>query len=75
MSIEDSKITFVITEKLKYIRASIHQKPSEFFAYPIDQKLCIVTHLKVYLYQTKSLRNDEKTVTCQLYQTSQGSFT
>ena len=36
------------------------QKPLEFLAYPIDQKLCIVNHLKVYLDKTKSLRNDEK---------------
>ena len=60
MSIEDSKVRFTITEKLKHTRAGTHQKPLEFLAYPIDQKLCIVTHLKVYLDKTKSLRNDEK---------------
>ena len=60
MSIEDSKVTFVITEKLKHTQAGRHQPPLEFLAYPIDQKLCIVTHLKVYLDKTKSLRNDEK---------------
>ena len=60
MSIEDSKVTFVVTETLKHTRVGSHQKPLEFLAYPIDQKLCIVTHLKVYLDKTKSLRNDEK---------------
>ena len=29
-SIEDSKVTFVITEKLKHTRAGTHQKPLEF---------------------------------------------
>ena len=60
MSIDDSKVTFVIAEKLKHTRAGTHQKPLEFLAYPIDRKLCIVTHLKVYLDKTKLLRNDEK---------------
>ena len=60
MSIEDSKVRFTITEKLKHTRAGTHQKPLEFLPYPIDQKLCIVNHLKVYLDKTKSIRNDEK---------------
>ena len=60
MSIEDSKVRYTITEKLKHTRAGTRQKPLEFLAYPIDQKLCIVIHLKVYLEKTKSLRNDEK---------------
>lgn len=46
MSIADSKVTFVITEKLKHTRAGTHQKPLEYLAYPIDQKLCFVTHEK-----------------------------
>ena len=61
MSIEASKVTFVIIEKLKYTRlAGRHQPPLQLLAYPIDQKLCFVTHLKLYLDKTKSLRNDEK---------------
>ena len=59
-SIEDSKVRLTITEKLKHTRAGTHKKPLEFLAYPIDQKLCIVNHLKVHLDKTKSLRNDEK---------------
>ena len=59
-SIEDSKVRHTITEKLKHTKAGTHKKPLEFLAYPIDQKLCIVNHLKVYLDKTKSLRNDEK---------------
>ena len=58
-SIEDSKVRLTITKKLKHTRAGTHKKPLEFLAYPIDQKLCIVNHLKVYLDKTKSLRNDE----------------
>lgn len=60
MSTEESRITFVITEKLKHTRVGTHQKPLEFLAYPIDRNLCIVTHLKEYLAKTTPLRNDEK---------------
>ena len=60
MSMTDSKVMFIIFEKLKHTRAGVHQKPLEFLAYPINQKLCILTHLKVYLEKTKMLRIDEK---------------
>ena len=60
-SIEDSKVRFTKTEKLiKHTRAGTHQKPLEFLGYPINQKLCIFNHWKVYLDKTKSLRNDER---------------
>lgn len=60
MSIDDSKATFVITEKLKHTRAGTHQKPLKFLAYPTDRNLCAVTHLKAYLDKTSALRKDEK---------------
>ena len=60
MSIADSKITFVISETLKHARAGTHQRPLEFLAYQDEQNQCIVTHLKVYLDKTKTLRNAER---------------
>lgn len=60
MTIDESKITFVVTEKLKHTRPGAHQKPLVYLAYPTDKKLCIVTHLLEYLKRTYKLRGKSK---------------
>ena len=60
MILEDDKVTFLITEKLKHTRIGTHQKPLEFLAFPHDKKLCIVSHLKEYLQKTGNVRGPEK---------------
>ena len=39
MIIDENKITFVITEKLKHTRPGAHQKPLIYLAYASDKKL------------------------------------
>ena len=56
MTIEDSKITFVIVDKLKHSRPGVHQQPLVFVSYPIHKNLCVITYLLEYLKRTSSLR-------------------
>ncbi len=60
MSIDQSRVTFIITEKLKHTRVGAHQEPLQFLAYPTDRNLCIVTHLTEYLQKTSTLRGVNK---------------
>ena len=49
---------FVITEKVKQSRVGTHLKPVEFLAYPEDEKLCVIKHLREYIKKTQVLRGD-----------------
>ena len=60
MTIDQSTVTFIITEKLKHTRVGAHQEPLQFLAYPPDRNLCIVAHLTEYLQKTSPLRGDNK---------------
>ncbi len=55
MSIDQSRVTFIITEKLKNTQVGAHQEPLQFLAYPTDRNLCIVAHLTEYLQKTSTL--------------------
>ena len=60
MVVNEDKVTFLITEKLKHTRIGSHQKPLEFMAFPHDKRLCIVNLLKEYLQRTANIRGQEK---------------
>ena len=47
-------------EKLKQTKSSKHMLPLKFKCYPTEPKLCVVTHLSIYLKKTKCLRKSSK---------------
>ena len=53
---EDEKITFLIPTLLKTTTRKQHLQPIELFEYHQDQSLCVVTHIRLYLDVTKSVR-------------------
>lgn len=56
MSQTDTTCTFVITQNVKQSRPGTKQPVIMLEAYPIDERLCVVTLLKEYLGRTTSLR-------------------
>lgn len=56
MSQTDTTCTFVITKNVKQSRPGTKQPVIMLEAYPIDERLCVVTLLKEYLSRTASLR-------------------
>ena len=56
------KYVFTIGEKLKTTKPGRHLEPIELVAYKQDESLCVVSHIKRYLYITKELRGHN----CQL---------
>ncbi|CAB3998599.1 Pro-Pol poly [Paramuricea clavata] len=60
MTMEETKITFLIADKLKHSGPGVHQQPLVFMAYVADQKLCILTYLQEYLKRTSPVRGDNK---------------
>ncbi len=55
----DDSFEFVLPEHVKQSRPG-HQPPSIMLkAYPADKSLCVFTHMKEYLKQTKPLRGAE----------------
>lgn len=50
------KIVFTIRDKLKTTRLGKHLVPIELLAYPRDESICVVSHLKQYIACTKSIR-------------------
>lgn len=55
-----SRCVITYSDKHKTTRPGFHTKPSEICAYPHDRKLCLVDHIRRYLYLTASLRKDDK---------------
>ena len=50
------QIVFTIGDKLKTTRPGKHLAPMELLAYPRDESICVVSHLKQYIACTKSVR-------------------
>ena len=50
------KIVFTLGDKLKTTRPGKHLAPIELLAYPRDESICVVSHLKQYIACTKSIR-------------------
>ena len=50
------KIVFTIGDKLKTTRPGKHLEPIELLAYPRDESICVVSHLKQYIARTQSIR-------------------
>ena len=56
MSQTETTCSFVITQNVKQSRPGTKQPVIKLEAYPIDERLCVVTLLKEYLSRTASLR-------------------
>ena len=50
------KIVFTIGDKLKTTGPGKHLAPIELLAYPRDESICVVSHLKQYIACTKSVQ-------------------
>ena len=50
------KIMFTIGDKLKTTRPGKHLAPIELLAYPRDESICVVSHLKQYIARTQPIR-------------------
>ena len=59
MQVLPGKIVFTIGEKLKTTRPGKHLEPIELLAYPQDESLCVVSHLKQYIKYTEQLRAEQ----------------
>ena len=58
--VSDTELIIPIMEKIKQTKPSNHMLPLKFKGYPTESKLCVVTHLSIYLKKTKSLRKSSK---------------
>lgn len=56
--LQSQKCTFVFSEKHKHTRPGIHTEPATVVAFPTNERLCLVTHLRTYLEKTQELRKD-----------------
>lgn len=56
MIVTENSIIIPIMSKLKQSKPGQHMSPMQFKGYPNEKKLCVVTHLSVYLERTKHLR-------------------
>ncbi len=54
----DEKIVFFIPNILKTTTRQHHLKPIEILEFDKDQSLCVVTHIRLYLDVTKSIRKE-----------------
>ena len=52
----DGTCRITICDKLKQTKTGRHLELTDLFAYPNDEKLCVVEHLKEYLHRTEQLR-------------------
>ena len=52
----DGRYWITICDKLKQTKPGRHLEPIDLFAYPNDEKLFVVEHLKEYLHRTEQLR-------------------
>jgi len=50
------RIVFTIGDKLKTTRPGKHLAPIELLAYPTDESICVVSHLRQYIERTKPIR-------------------
>ena len=57
MELSTNKCVFKVTNKVKQTRLGTHITPLQYLAYPNDDKLCVVTHLKEYLTRSGVFRN------------------
>ena len=57
MELTTNKCVFKVTNKVKQTRLGTHITPLQYLAYPNDDKLCVVTHLKEYLTRSGVFRN------------------
>ena len=59
VKMSDSRCVFTVDVLLKQSRKGKHLAPLEFFAFPQNEKLCIVSVLKEYLRRTEEIRGEE----------------
>ena len=59
MKMNTDEVEFTIPEHIKQSRSAYKVQPMILKAYPIDRRLCVVTHLKEYIRRTKLLRSVE----------------
>ena len=71
MVVNEDKVTFLITKKLKHTRIGSHQKPLEFMAFPRDKRLCT---LRVQKYGNDGLKHDGKDVLWPMNLVTKGRF-
>ena len=57
--LNDKTLYIPIMSKIKQTKPGNHMKPLKFIAYPHDEKLCVITHLKEYLLRTIHLTPNE----------------
>ena len=56
MTISADKCTFHISQHVKQSRHGNHVPPVVYESYPVDPKLCVVSHIKDYIKRTEKLR-------------------
>jgi len=57
MNIINGIVYFRVSELLKQSRPGVHLKPLELKPFPLDEKLCVVKSLEVYIHRTAHLRD------------------
>ena len=60
MELTTDQCVFKIMDKVKQTRVGTHIQPVVFKAYPKDEKLCTIAHLKEYIKRTTPFRNASK---------------
>jgi len=60
MEITNSRVKFLIHDKVKQTRPGKHLQDIVIKAYAPDRRLCIVNYLNAYLKATETIRGDEK---------------
>ena len=60
VQISDEEYIFHVTQKVKQTRVGFHIEPLQFIRYPLDQKICIVSHLDEYVERTRSIRKSNQ---------------
>ena len=56
ITISADKCTFYISQPIKKSRQGTHIPPVAYESYPVDPKLCVVTHIKDCIKRTETLR-------------------
>lgn len=57
MTMSENKCTFHISQNVKQSRPGNHIPPVVYESYPVDTKLCVVSHIRDYLKRTEPLRS------------------
>ena len=60
LKVINNTLHITINKKLKQTRPGKHMKPLVFKAYPLEKKLCVLSHINIYLEKTEVLRQNTK---------------